>query len=254
MPGPLLKRETWKPLFENLRGRRIGLVDGDGNAGDRLLYKATRQLLLHYGLKWKTVNILADPLETYKDEVDVLLLFAGGAVGGWRPVQLLRKKALETQIPCIQLPCTYIKQEERLKQFEKVYVREKHSLFFNSTAEVLPDLALGFDFPPVGKPNVEKVLSLRTDVSNFPEIRRKFDATVHCYSTEDYLHMASRFKWIVTDRLHLAIIGLGIGRRVTLLPHFHLGNRAMWEFCLKDLGCEWEDSPHNHLNTPIPRL
>jgi exopolysaccharide biosynthesis predicted pyruvyltransferase EpsI len=254
MPGPLINRDAWKPLFDELRGKRVGVVDGDGNAGDRLLYSATRQLLNHFGIQWRTVNVLADPVQNYKNEVDLLLVFAGGAIGGWRPVQLIRKYAIETKIPCIQLPCTYINFED-LSGFKKVYVRETHSLKHNPKAEVLPDLALGFNFPPpLRKPYVEKVLSLRTDASKYPEIKKKFDATAHCYTVEDYLHMTSRFRWIVTDRLHLAIIGLGLGRRVTLLPHFHNGNKAMWEHSLKDLGCEWEDSPTNHLNTPRPTL
>jgi exopolysaccharide biosynthesis predicted pyruvyltransferase EpsI len=231
--------------FPALHGPRLGLVDGDGNVGDRLLQQATRQILQAFGLSWQTINILADPVESFRDRVDLLLLFAGGSMGGWRPARLLRQRALATGLPCILLPQTFLDSEAG--NYQRIYVRETASLRYCSQAHLAPDLALGYDFHETQRPSQGTGLFLRKDLSSLRTAQQPYaealDPAEICYAPEDYIDFASQYEHLVTDRLHLAITGLGLGRRVTLLPNGHHGNRAVWETWLKELGCAWAERP-----------
>ncbi len=228
--------------FHALHGPRLGIVDGDGNVGDRLLYQATRQIMREFGLKWQTINILADPIESYSYRVDLLLLFGGGSMGGWRPCRVMRQRALATGLPCVVLPQTFLDYEEG--GFERIYVRDTASLQYCPMAHLAPDLALGFDFVETQRPSKGTGLFLRrSGLTSFPEIQHKVDPAEICYTPEDYVDFVSQYDAVVTDRLHLAIVALGLQRRVTLLPNGYHGNRAVWETWLEKLGCQWADSP-----------
>jgi Exopolysaccharide biosynthesis protein len=236
--------------FEVVFGRytsatRLGLVDGDGNTGDRLLYAATRRMLREFWLTWRTVNILAG------DDVqglDELLLFAGGSMGGWRPAQLIRQRAVATGLPCTVLPQSWLAPEPL--PFKRAYARETASLQFAPGAILAPDLALGFDFPEIQRATRGPQLLLRrTDpsafnVHNYPA---SIDPAELTYSADDYLDFIADYDPIITDRLHVAIVGLGLRRRVTILPSHYHKNRSMWETWLSRLGCLWADTPEEAL-------
>jgi len=232
----LLTKEHFAEVFEPLRGQRVSLIDGRGNAGDEIIHAATRQLLREFGVNWTTVNPFWDYIDT-----EVILIFGGGSMGGpWPHATALRVSALNTGIPCIVLPQSFIKAEDM--PYEKVFVREKASLSYCPNGILAPDLALGYQFPEVQPAKYEKGLFLRMWHSAFPALP-KVDPCVHCHTAGQYIHFAANYQHIVTDRLHLAITMLGIGRRVTLLPSDYHKNRSMWETWLKDLGCEWANRP-----------
>jgi len=229
-------------------GIRLGLCDGDGNTGDRLIYAATRQLLQAYGLTWRTINILADPVESYRDEVDELLLWGGGAMGGWRPAQLMRKRALATGISCTVLPSTWLGPEPG--DFARQFIRESGSRQFCPDGIEAPDLSLYYDFRETRRPTVARGLCLKEEgLFIFDKQRWPRGAAVDpariTYSTEDYVDWASQYAHIVTDRVHFAITGLGIGRRVTLLPYGCHKNWSIWCDWLRALGCEWANRPED---------
>lgn len=245
----LLPIESFESVFGEYRdnGARLGLVDGDGNTGDRLIYSATRQIMLKFGLKWRTINILADPASSFRDEVDELLLFGGGAVGGWRPVQLMRQRALASGVPCTVLPSTWLAPETGA--FRRQFVRESGSLRFCPSGILAPDLALGYDFHETRQPVKDRGVCLKSaglhifDTTRWP--RTEPDPAKITYTAEDYIDHASGYQHIITDYLHFAIVGLGLGRRVTLLPYGCHKNWSMWCDWLRDLGCEWANRPED---------
>jgi exopolysaccharide biosynthesis predicted pyruvyltransferase EpsI len=251
MMPTLLPLDRFAPVFEPFSGRKIGLVDGEGNVGDRLLYAATRQLLRHFGLKWVTFHPFYDRREDF--DLDCLLLFAGGSMGSdFMPARAIRKSALATGLPCSILPQSFITADESSLPWERVFVRERASLAHSSGGVLVPDVALGYDFPEPPPPEHGRVVCLRLNGhSAFPKKRypKKFDPAEWCYSPEQYVDFAAQYRHIITDRLHLAIIGLGLGRRVTLLPVAYHKNRSMYETWLKDLGCEWADTPEAALQS-----
>lgn len=239
---PLLPRDRFAPVFAGLAGRRIGLVDGVGNPGDRLIDQATRQLLIHFGLDWRTINPLADPPELVRDTCDVLLLFGGGSMGADHvPSRAIRAAAAGLDLPCIVLPQSFHAPEPG--PWQRVFVRERASLRHCPGGTLAPELALGYDFPAAAAPSAGRVVALRRfGRSCFPGYA-KVDPVDWCYTAEDYLAWAGRYEHVVTDRLHLAIVALGLGRRATLLPLAWPKNRSLWETWLADLGCEWADQP-----------
>ena len=84
----LLDKSLFAPIFEDLKGLRVGIVDGFGNVGDDLLYLATRRFCQEFGVDHFTVNALA---EDTIPKCDKLLLFAGGNVG-YPKCAAIRKK------------------------------------------------------------------------------------------------------------------------------------------------------------------
>ena len=234
----LLDINLFAPIFEELKGLRVGIVDGVGNVGDDLLYLATRQLCDEFGVDHFTVNPLAeDTIPT----CDKLLLFAGGNVG-YPKCEAIRKKAYQSGIPCWMLPQSVFREEEL--PFERLFFRESKSRDIIGKGEVVPDLALGFDFPEIDCSKTGDETFLRvTNESVFmyiPKKQRK-DPASFCHTPEEYWEYASQFKHITTDRLHFAICGIAMKSNVTLLPVYYHKNRTMFDEYLEDLGCLYND-------------
>ena len=61
-----------------------------------------------------------------------------------------------------------------------------------------------------------------------------------CHRVDEYFELASKFKHVVTDRLHFCLAALLLGREATLLPNSYFKNRAFFETWLQDL-CGWRD-------------
>ncbi len=233
---------AFDPIFAPLRGQRVGVVDGFGNVGDRLIYAATRQLLDAFGIEWTVYSAHE------RVSVDTVLLFGGGNMGSryWRDVGVRRqaaKAAAERGIPMVVLPQSWISPEPG--PFARAYVRERASLQHCPNGILAPDLALGFDYgPQATSPTAEIGLFLRRDPERaigFQEGEQ--DPARVCRTPAEYLALAGRYSHIITDRLHFAICGLLNRRRVTLLPNSYHKNRSLWETWLTDLGCEWADDP-----------
>lgn len=234
----LLSLDYFAQIFEPYSQQTVGLVDGVGNVGDLLLQQATRQLLVEFDVKWRTLNPFADMPQDYG--IKTVLLFAGGSMGGFRPCRIIRQQALLWNVQCVVLPQSFLSPEEG--EFAKVFVRETESLKHSPNGILVPDLALGYDFPQVGSPTQGTGLFLREKgLSIFPDAV-KTDPAGFCDTPQEYVNFAAQFAHIITDRLHLAISALGVGRQVTLLPVGYHKNRSMWETWLKQLGCRWSRS------------
>lgn len=261
----LLPTGSFDQVFSPLRGKRVALIDGYGNLGDQLIYRATRQLLDAFGVAWHA----ASPRRRWPDlscidevlaapDVELVLLFGGGNMGSpyvasRRIRQYALDRATRLKLPCIVLPQSFMAPEPGT--FERVYVRERHSLRHCPEGILAPDLALGLDIEP---PNVECTASrgifLRRDREAFVQGDSDGDPAARCGTVEDYLRLAARHHHVITDRLHFAICALLCGCQTTLLPGSYHKNRGMWEAWLADLGCNWADSleqaskPVAHLN------
>ncbi len=231
----LLPLTHFASIFQPLIGKRVGFVEGIGNAGDHLIDAATRQLLNAFQINWIPFNI-ADPTQG----VELILLFGGGNMGsGYFQSIQRRDEMLATGLPCIVLPQSFVSPEN--KPFQLVYVRERASLQFCPRGILAPDLALGYDDAYHGDPADEPFgLFLRDDSERaLAHCQNRGDPASMCDSHLDYLNLAGRFEAIATDRLHFAICGLIRKRQVTLLPNAYHKNRSMWETWLHDLGCHW---------------
>jgi hypothetical protein len=235
LPVRLVSPDRFASMLTPLVGSRVSLVDGIGNVGDRLIDGAVRRLLVDFGIPWRTVNPFFDPIDA-----DFVLLPGGGSMGAWRAAAH-RDAARASGVPCIVLPSTFMAPDDT--PYHRVHVRERGSLQYRPDGVLTPDPALAFDFPEVPAPLYGRAVFLRCDGHSAFAPLPKVDPCSTCYTVEQYVAFAARYEHLVTDRLHLAIVALGIGRRATLLPTSYHKNRSMWTTWLADLGCEWADRP-----------
>jgi len=234
----LLSEELFAPIFNELRGLRVGIVDGIGNVGDDLLYLATRQFCDIFDVDHFTVNPLAEePIP----RCDKLLLFAGGNVG-YPKCAAIRNKAYESGIPCWMLPQSVFRKEDL--PFERLFFRESKSRDIIGKGEIVPDLALGFDFPEVDcKKSGDETFLRATNESVFIYIPRKHrkDPASFCHTPRQYWEYAAKYSAITTDRLHFAICGIAMKSRVKLLPVYYHKNKTMFNEYLEKLGCLYSE-------------
>jgi len=236
----LLPLDPFAPIFQPLVGQRVGIVDGYGNTGDRIVDAAARHLMRQFGIRWQTINPLADPPGSFA--LDVILLAGGGSMGGPRECVLHREAGLAWGLPCIVLPQSFHAPED-CRLFARVYVREPGSLEVYPQGILAPDLALGFEWPDVPAAQHDRGVFLSRGGHNLFSDRGLFDPAPICYTPQDYINHVAAYRHVVTDRLHLCITALGLDRKATLLPVAYHKNRSMWLTWLRDLGCLWADTP-----------
>jgi len=231
----LLPAERFAPIFEPLRGKRMGYVTLPGNFGDKLIEMATFQLLELFGVNY---YIQGTSEECTADE---LLVAGGGNMGTlWEAARSVRMKAIAFGKPVTVLPQSFNAPENL--NYHRVYVREENSLRFRSDAVLAPDLALGLDYSSATEPSEPLGIWLRKDKEALFAGHSTGDPIRACKTVQEYIDLAGTYSCLVTDRLHLAICGLLQKRAVTLLPNSYHKNRSMWETWLQDLGCAWSDA------------
>lgn len=227
----LIPFEQFEQVFGPLTGREVSFHWGAGNAGDRLIHAATRQLFIKYGISISY------------DREQVILYGGGGNMGNRYPSTravraALEKRAEELNIPLIILPQSWSSFDDTT--FTRAYARERYSLQYCPDAIIAPDLALGYtpDFKfPRATENVGRFFREDQErVVNAPK-GNLGDPVKWLSSHRDYLVLAARYKEIHTDRLHLAICGLIARRKVVLYPNSYHKNKGVWEAWLQALGC-----------------
>ncbi len=233
-PGDsLLPLATFEPMFEPLIGKRIGFLQGHGNVGDALIELATVRLFGIFGVSWQPF----DPARPV--DVEAIVYGGGGNMGSLYPECLQQRRAcLATGLPVTVFPQSYSAPEAL--PYARVYVRERASLTLVPEGILAPELALSLRRRDFGPARRGRGIFLRRDgESRQPKPWYVRDPIRWCRTPEAYLHLASRYRHIVTDRLHFAICGLLAGRRVTLLENGYHKNRSMYETWLVEVGCEF---------------
>lgn len=239
----LLSLTHYAPIFAPLVGRRVALIDGIGGTGDKLIYRATRQLLDAFGVTWHA----CEPSEI--TDVDVVLLFGGGNLDSYYEGEVARRhaaceRAQQIGAQTVVLP-QYSMGLHEGRHFDRLFVRDLSSLACRPEAVLAPDLALGYDHtPPENPPTYRIGLFLRDDAESLlthdtPAVGNPYRITT---DLDELLTLAADYAHIVTDLLHFSICGLLNGRRVTLLPVNNHKSREMWKLWLRNLGCQWSDA------------
>lgn len=238
----LLEDRVFKPLMNLSKDHQVYYHKVPGNVGDDLIHAAAHQLFQRFGIT------LTDRLE----EADQVVMCGGGSIGIWEGCAKLREKIYAhceaRSIPVILHPQSVGGAGEKIPEIVRHrFVREWDSLPAMPGARLMPDLALGYRLDRnYGTPLFDRGIFLRKDLegrfSNYPG---NIGDPPHLVprDLQDYFQLAASYRHLVTDRLHFAIAGLLLKRRVTLLPNHYHKNRSMWETWLKDLGCEWAESP-----------
>jgi len=232
----LLGPDAFDHVISPLAGRRVGYVQPVGHVGDALIELAMTQLFAEFGIRWLPLD-LDDPRE-----VDVVVFGGGGSMGRRSPQNhAIRTRALSLGLPVVIMPQSFTDREDR--PFARVFVREQASLGLRSDGVLAPDLALGLAWPSAGPPVQDLGILMRRDherTGRLLQLAR--DPVALCDTPAETLALASRYRRIITDRLHFAIAGLHAGREVTLLPNNYHKNRSMHETWLAGLGCHFAES------------
>ncbi|MCA9261536.1 MAG: polysaccharide pyruvyl transferase family protein [Planctomycetales bacterium] len=238
-PNRLLPLDAFAPIFAHLQGLRVGLVSPIGNVGDRLIEEATRQLLDAFHIQWQSWS----PSDAVTPDFDEILFGGGGNMGTrYRNNWELRNAVFSVGLPVTILPQSFTSPEERV--YRRVFVREQASLAYCPEGELAPDLGLGLDVGRFPGPTKELGVFLRRDPERVGRVSwfRRDPARI-CTSPRQYLQLASRYRRIVTDRLHFAICGLHLRREVVLVANDYHKNHSMYVTWLRDLGCRFSTHP-----------
>lgn len=245
MPKRLLPLSAFDEIFLPLKGSTVMVTEGCGvNPGDLLIYRATEQMLNEHGIAWKKL-----PVEQMSGQVDHVLLFGGGNLQSpYKNECTIRNKlvirARQLGIPTTLLPqSTFQEVSMQGCVADRAFVRERESLKLYPGAMLAPDLVLGavFGDPPAPSEPVGHVF--RNDLEG---LARKSNYgyrlppdPVRVSNVSVYLKMCASYEAIYTDRLHVAITGLALGRKVTLVQNAYHKNKSMYDTWLQRLGCEW---------------
>lgn len=242
---PLIPLINFAPIFSKFKGKKIGFVVFPGNVGDWLIEESAIQLFNYFNINFSYVNNRKNPFsfnESVCNEVDEFVCNGGGNLGElYKNNQKIRQELFIYNKPITILPQTFTNSVENLP-YKKVWVRERRSLCFHADAELAPDLALGYVYEGIiPQPELEEGIWLREDVekTQFNKKESLGDPAKICKSPKEYILLASKYKKIITNRLHFAIAGLIAGREVTLIPNSYFKNKSVWDIWLKHLGCKW---------------
>jgi Glycosyl transferase family 2/Polysaccharide pyruvyl transferase len=250
VPPQLLDDTFYQHLMGLSAGHTVFYHKVQGNVGDDLIHAAALQLFERHGIT------LTDRIE----EADQVVLCGGGSIGIWDGCARMREEIYNC---CRELGITAILHPQSVGGPDEVlpdlvthrFVREWRSLPEMPGARLMPDMALGYrPTRDYGPPLYQTGWFLRNDPEGlFPDLPFNIGDPPRLIprDLDNYFQLAAGYRHLVTDRLHFAIIGLILGRRVTLLPNLYHKNLGMWETWLKDLGCEWADSP-DQVASPTP--
>lgn len=229
----LLSPLAYEHVFEPYRGKSAFLACPPGNWGDMLISEATRQLFRHFGIQ-----------EVAIEEAEVIMHSGGGNMGPLYGIcstfrEKLRQSAKDR--PVVVLPQSWTGPDAF--PAAKFFARETASLQYCPQAILAPDLALAYEMPatvPSATPNFPRGVFFRRDKekTKVPDDNQG-DPVSMSETLNAYLHLASDYECIHTNRLHFAVAALLAGRRVILYANSYHKNRGVFELWLRGRGCEW---------------
>lgn len=213
-----------------------------GNYGDSIIWHGTMNLLSELNISIADVDLVS------KKKNDILLIDGGGnLVDYYDDVRnfLLKKHNLYKEI--VLLPHTIFgdKQIEFLSKLGNnttIFCRERESAKFvdsyakNCKVFLWHDCAFYNKFKKSDK-GTGTLNAFRSDiesiVKHLPE--SNIDISYNGYATKplnEFLTTIEQFEEINTDRLHVAITSMLLGKKVNLFPNSYFKNKAVFDYSL----------------------
>lgn len=219
-------------------GRSASYVANKGNAGDALIAAST--------------GLIVEQMEIEVRNDAPVVLVAGG--GGLHPAYECLAKAI-AKIPrdrtVVVLPSTVSAHWELLGSFRRLTLLARdemtHALArMNGINSILcHDAAFSFDFSGWKDEGEGTLHALRTDIESagreHPEDNRDISVMAGGWwplhgsllTARKFVTAISGYRTIMTDRLHVAIVGAKLGKRVIFKPCSYFKNRAVFEMSLE---------------------
>ncbi len=264
----LFKQNSNKPfIFFNPTG---------GNWGDVLIRTGAEKLANNYNIKYENKGRFD---QNFKDRIypkypedSVIYIHGCGGIGkkyqGVPKITKIISKENKNNL-MIFGPTTAMIEPEDLKILKEelkdvgnnfiFFARErttykfmKENFDFKVYLDVCPSLHLekeNFIIPPESIGEKYKILVFRKDKYEKVDLPKEiniFDYDIVCDpadqtdSMKEWLGIHCRAHTIVTNRLHSAILGMLLGKNVTLFANNYHKNRSVWEYCLKQRGVKWK--------------
>ena len=245
-------------------------VGKPGSHGDALIFQGAKNIFDTAGINYQNENDL-ESRELNITQNSVIYINGSGSLNNiWRPIVFdIFYKAINSRAHAVILgPSTFTDDTEFLKEKlfsnikgipdKKVYIFCREQTSFSTLKKISPsnfellidhDTALNLHAQDLMKhvPKGKHVLyAIRQDKeqSDFKRINLLslwVDPISYCKTFEDWVNLHANSKKIVTNRLHSSILGMILGKEVTLLPNSYHKNRSVWEYSLKDRGVQWQD-------------
>ena len=222
------------------------------------------QYLINIGL-WKLGKSQGFKLIDLPEETQLILFEGGGYMNDvWYGPVLLKQAIKNNSLPVTVAPQSYLFIHTRLHQYFEdgrqayLFCREPYSLEHlkkkglpsNVYTALSPELALYLtreDLKQFIEPREDgyQLLAFRHDKESALEKTTKDEVTeisdnpvVADISMEktmaDFVSMVYNAQYVYTDRLHVAILSMILGKQVTLFGNRYHKNRGVWEYSLKD--------------------
>jgi exopolysaccharide biosynthesis predicted pyruvyltransferase EpsI len=237
-----MKEVDLKHFLEKYRGKSIDFYRFPGNYGDSLIWHGTKIIL-------KELNITENYVEINSSKSNAVLFIDGGGnfVDYYSDVRdfLTEKPNLYEEV--VILPHTIFgdKQIEILNNLSgniAVFCREKVSFeflkekFINGEVYLWHDCAFYNEFQKttIGQGILNAFRKDKESViEKEPELNH--DISYNGYATKplnEFVNCLNEYEEINTDRLHVAICGTLLGKKVNLYPNSYYKNKAVFEYSL----------------------
>lgn len=237
-----MKELNLKDYLNKYKGQEVDFYRFPGNYGDSLIWHGTKKLLNDLDIKERNVNISSPKYN------DILLIDGGGNfVDYYSDIRdfLISKPDLYKEI--IILPHTIFgdKQIEILNNLSSkvtIFCREKVSAEFLNVRYTKGDVYLWHDCAfyntlPKGIDGHSVLNIFRSDKESIIDEKPKDneDLSHNGYAMkplDDLISTLEKASEINTDRLHIAICGVLLGKQVQLYPNSYYKNKAVFEYSL----------------------
>jgi exopolysaccharide biosynthesis predicted pyruvyltransferase EpsI len=219
------------------------LSDMPGNVGDLLIWEGTQSLLKNQSINFEYISVknVFDDLTNYSEST--LVIPGSGAMTSrwheWLPATVIAASTHFKKV--VILPSEYEPEVEivhRALSLKNVwaFAREEKSYRkikqYGRAAIALDPALYAFEFERAN--HLERsdqdlgvvLLALRTDagsmlpVSNLKQVKPNNDISLTCGNLDEFLDLIQRHDSVITDRLHVAVASLMLGKTVRYVdPH-----------------------------------
>jgi exopolysaccharide biosynthesis predicted pyruvyltransferase EpsI len=245
-------------FLKQYTGKRIYYCANPGNAGDALIAFATHQVFKRNGIEFKKLK--------WNKTVKNKIVFYGGG-GNLRRVPLLTKVEtasihfLRNNVyqneEFIILPHTINAYADVLLNAPahlKIICREKtsyqfvyHNFPYKNNIFLSRDMAFNINYELYKKPGTGILNCFRNDIerteiippSDNNDLSRNWGSGGWSNNqsarkiANNFIEEISKYEQINTNRLHVAIVGAMIGKRVNLYPNSYYKNKSIYEYSMK---------------------
>lgn len=238
-----MKEVDLKKFLEKYRGATIDFYRFPGNYGDSLIWHGTKILLNLFNINERYVEISS------QKHNDVLFIDGGGnLVDYYSDVKNFLSKKPNLYKEIVILPHTIFGEKQidilnNLTGNVTVFCRERVSAkflqenFTKGQTYLWHDCAFYNTFAktPEGNGTLNAFRSDKESIfSDKPEHNN--DISYNGYATkplEEFINLLKDYEKVRTDRLHIAIGGALLGKKVELFPNSYYKNKAVYNYSLK---------------------